>query len=49
MKLLLRAITKEMSNLIEYKEGVLPEDNTNSSSDDAFYLEWRFIWNRNVS
>ena len=27
---------KEMTNLIEYKEGVLPEDNTNSSSDDAF-------------
>ena len=27
---------KEMTNLIEYKEGVLPEDNTNSNSDDAF-------------
>ncbi len=27
---------KEMTNLIEYKEGILPEDNTNSSSDDAF-------------
>ena len=27
---------KEMTNLIEYKEGVLPEDNTNSSSDDSF-------------
>ena len=27
---------KDMTNLIEYKEGVLPEDNTNSSSDDAF-------------
>ena len=27
---------KEMENLIEYKEGILPEDNTNSSSDDSF-------------
>ena len=27
---------KEMENLIEYKEGILPEDNTNTSSDDAF-------------
>ena len=27
---------KEMDNLIEYKEGVLPEDNTNQSSDNAF-------------
>ena len=27
---------KEMTNLIEYKEGILPEDNTNSSSDDSF-------------
>ena len=27
---------KNMDQLIEYKEGVLPEDNTNSSSDDAF-------------
>ncbi len=27
---------KEMTNLIEYKEGVLPEDNTNSNSDNAF-------------
>ncbi len=27
---------KDMTNLIEYKEGVLPEDNTNSSSDNAF-------------
>ena len=27
---------KEMENLIEYKEGVLPEDNTNSSSDNSF-------------
>jgi hypothetical protein len=25
-----------MTNLIEYKEGVLPEDNTNSNSDNAF-------------
>ena len=32
----IEAYYKEMSNLIEYKEGVLPEDNTNSSSDDAF-------------
>ena len=30
------AYYKEMTNLLEYKEGVLPEDNTNSSSDDAF-------------
>ncbi|MAO71380.1 MAG: TonB-dependent receptor [Flavobacteriales bacterium] len=27
---------KEMDNLIEYKEGILPEDNTNSSSDNSF-------------
>lgn len=27
---------KKMDNLIEYKEGVFPEDNTNTSSDDAF-------------
>ena len=27
---------KNMENLIEYKEGVLPEDNTNTNSDDAF-------------
>ena len=27
---------KEMENLIEYKEGILPEDNTNSSSDNSF-------------
>ena len=27
---------KKMNNLIEYKEGVFPEDNTNSSQDDAF-------------
>ena len=27
---------KNMDNLIEYKEGVLPEDNTNTNSDDAF-------------
>ncbi|OUV75956.1 MAG: TonB-dependent receptor [Flavobacteriales bacterium TMED123] len=32
----IEAYFKEMTNLIEYKEGVLPEDNTNSSSDDAF-------------
>lgn len=27
---------KEMDNLIEYMEGILPEDNTNSSSDNSF-------------
>ncbi len=27
---------KDMENLIEYKEGVLPEDNTNTSSDLSF-------------
>ena len=27
---------KEMYNLIEYKEGILPEDNTNSSGDNSF-------------
>ena len=32
----IEAYYKEMTNLIEYKEGVLPEDNTNSNSDDAF-------------
>ena len=32
----IEAYYKNMTNLIEYKEGVLPEDNTNSSSDDAF-------------
>ncbi len=32
----IEAYYKEMTNLLEYKEGVLPEDNTNSSSDDAF-------------
>ena len=32
----IEAYYKEMTNLIEYKEGVLPEDNTNSSSDNAF-------------
>ena len=30
------AYYKEIANLIEYKEGVLPEDNTNTNSDDAF-------------
>ena len=30
---------KEMDNLIEYKEGILPEDNTNSSSDNSFTFE----------
>ena len=32
----IEAYYKEMTNLIEYKEGVLPEDNTNSSSDGSF-------------
>jgi len=32
----LEAYYKDMTNLIEYKEGVLPEDNTNTDSDDAF-------------
>ena len=32
----LEAYYKEMTNLIEYREGYLPEDNTNSSSDDSF-------------
>ncbi len=32
----IEAYYKEMENLIEYKEGILPEDNTNSSSDDSF-------------
>ncbi len=32
----IEAYYKEMTNLIEYKEGVLPEDNTNSNSDDSF-------------
>ena len=30
------AYHKKMENLIEYREGVFPEDNTNSSQDDAF-------------
>ena len=34
----IEAYYKEMDNLIEYKEGVLPEDNTNSSSDNAFAI-----------
>ena len=32
----LEAYYKEMTNLIEYKEGFLPEDNTNQSSDNSF-------------
>ncbi len=32
----LEAYYKEMTNLIEYKEGYLPEDNTNTSSDNSF-------------
>ena len=32
----LEAYYKEMTNLIEYREGYLPEDNTNSSGDDSF-------------
>ena len=27
---------KQINNLIEYKEGVQPEDNTNTNSDGAF-------------
>ena len=30
------AYHKKMKNLIEYKEGALPEDNTNTSSDNSF-------------
>lgn len=30
------AYHKKMDNLIEYKEGALPEDNTNTSSDNSF-------------
>ena len=30
------AYHKKMENLIEYREGVFPEDNTNSNQDDAF-------------
>ena len=33
------AYHKKMENLIEYREGVFPEDNTNSNQDDAFTLE----------
>ena len=32
----LEAYYKEMTNLIEYREGFLPEDNTNQSSDNSF-------------
>ena len=32
----IEAYHKKIDNLIEYKEGVFPEDNTNSSSDNAF-------------
>ena len=32
----IEAYHKNIDNLIEYKEGVFPEDNTNSSSDNAF-------------
>ena len=35
-KHLLEAYHKKMKNLIEYKEGVFPEDNTNTSSDNSF-------------
>ena len=30
------AYHKKMDNLIEYKEGALPEDNTNTASDESF-------------
>jgi hypothetical protein len=32
----IEAYHKNMDNLIEYKEGALPEDNSNTSSDDSF-------------
>ena len=32
----IEAYHKKMNNLIEYKEGALPEDNTNTASDDSF-------------
>ena len=32
----IEAYHKKMDNLIEYKEGALPEDNTNTSSDNSF-------------
>ena len=32
----IEAYHKKMNNLIEYKEGALPEDNTNTSSDNSF-------------
>ena len=32
----IEAYHKKMDNLIEYKEGALPEDNTNTSSDKSF-------------
>ena len=35
-KLPLKAYHKKMDNLIEYKEGALPEDNTNTASDNSF-------------
>ena len=35
---------KEMTNLIEYKEGFLPEDNTNQSSDNSFTFKLEILW-----
>ena len=32
----IEAYHKKMNNLIEYKEGVFPEDNSNTDSDDSF-------------
>jgi len=32
----IEAYHKKMDNLIEYKEGALPEDNTNTASDESF-------------
>ena len=32
----IEAYHKKMDNLIEYKEGALPEDNTNTASDQSF-------------
>ena len=48
-KLPLKPIIKKMDNLIEYKEGALPEDNTNTASDNPLHLvmvsltAWSFL------
>ena len=46
----IEAYHKKMDNLIEYKEGALPEDNTNTASDDSFTFgevvsltDWSFL------